>query len=417
MRQRPPPAAAGTHGAAAASNIVAMDTLRPLSEGNRLQRWYAAWAAPYYARMPAETRASAEMLDRFLYSRRGMGVWIGVACAFGGSALGLRAAGMPWWLAVLLSGMFWVVVPLGGLSAWLSPRAFLTKQPLRKLLVVAALGLLGALAGFTFGHVVRRGSFDFTVWSDALLRNLPVLATVALAMLLGLALLVWGIAHIRSGMLQQELERASLAREAAEAQLRLLQAQIQPHFIFNTLSALQHWVETSDPRAPALLRSLTAFLRGSTEQLTRDQTTLAEELAMVGHYLAIQQARLGERLRSQVQAEAGLAHLPLPPGLLLTLVENAVEHGIAPALGGGNIEVQARHDGAGCLIRVANTGAVLAPDWREGVGLANSRQRLLHRQAGAGTLELHNTERGTEAQVRLPAPAPATAANGGDHGH
>jgi Histidine kinase len=399
--------------------MAAMSTLRPLSEGNRLQRWYDAWAQPYYARMPAETRASAEMLDRFLYSRRGLGVWIGLACAFGGSAAGLRAAGMPWWLAVLLSGMFWLVVPLGGLSAWLSPRAILKPQPLRKMLAVLALGLLAALAGFTFGHVARRGSFDFTVWSGTLLRNLPVVLAVALAVMLGLALLVWGIAHIRSGMLQQELERASLAREAAEARLRLLQAQIQPHFIFNTLSALQHWVETADPRAPALLRSLTAFLRGSTEQLTRDQTTLAEELAMVGHYLAIQQARLGERLRSQVLVEPGLGQLPLPPGLLLTLVENAVEHGIAPALGGGEIEVQARHDAGGCLIRVANTGAGLAPDWREGVGLANSRQRLLHRQAGAGTLELHTTEQGTEAQVRLPAPAAAThaTATGGAHGH
>ena len=203
-----------------------MDTLRPLSEGNRLQRWYAAWAEPYYARMPAETRASAEMLDRFLYSRRGMGVWVGVACAFGGSAAGLRATGMPWWLATLLSGLFWLVVPLGGLSAWLSPRAVLTPRPLRKLLLVMALGLLGALLGFTFGHVARRGTFDFTVWSETLLRNLPVILTVALAVMLGLALLIWGIAHIRSGMLQQELERASLAREAAEARLRLLQAQI-----------------------------------------------------------------------------------------------------------------------------------------------------------------------------------------------
>jgi len=418
MRRRLPPAAAGTGRAAAASNIAAMNTLRPLSEGNRFQRWYAAWAEPYYARMPAETRAGAEMVDRYLYSRRGLGVWIGMACAFGGSAIGLRAGGMPWWLAVLLSGMFWLVVPLGGLSAWLSPRAVLTPQPLRKLLLVLALGLLGALAGFTFGHVARHGTFDLTVWSETLLRKLPVILTVALAVILGLALLIWGIAHIRSSMLQQELERASLAREAAEARLRLLQAQIQPHFIFNTLSALQHWVETADPRAPALLRSLTAFLRGSTEQLTRDETTLADEMAMVGHYLAIQQARLGERLRCQMQVEPGLGALPLPPGLVLTLVENAVEHGIAPALGGGEIEVQVRHDGAGCLIRVSNTGAGLAPDWREGVGLANSRQRLQHRQAGAGTLELHTTEFGTEAQVHLPGPADAAAiATGGAHGH
>jgi hypothetical protein len=378
-----------------------MNTLRPLSEGNRLQRWYAAWAAPYYARMPAEIRAHAELLDRFLYSRRGLGVWIGLACAFGGSAMGLRAAGMPWWLALLLSGMFWVVVPVGGLSAWLSPRAFLTKQPLRKLLVVLAMGLTGALLGFTFGHVARRGSFDLTVWSDALLRNLPVLAIVALAMLAGLALLVWGIAHIRSGMLQQELERASLAREAAEARLRLLQAQVQPHFIFNTLSALQHWVDTADARAPALLRSLTAFLRGSTELLGREQVALAEELAIVREYLQVLQARLGERLRFEIDAQAEAQVAPLPPGLLLTLVENAVEHGITPALAGGTVRVLARRQGRELHLHVQDDGAGLPAGWQLGTGLANVKARLAHH---GGRLEVRDGAPGTEAHIVLELP-------------
>jgi LytS/YehU family sensor histidine kinase len=181
-----------------------------------------------------------------------------------------------------------------------------------------------------------------------------------------------------------------------------LQGQIQPHFIFNTLSALQHWVDTGDARAPALLRSLTAFLRGSTELLARDETTLADEAAMVGHYLAIQQARLGARLASSVQVDPALNTTPLPPGLLLTLVENAVEHGVTPALGGGALRLSAERDGAHARIEVLNTGAPLAPGWREGVGLANCRARVAHRWRERASLVLASEAQGTRATLRVP---------------
>jgi hypothetical protein len=375
---------------------------RPLSEGNRLQRWYAAWAAPYYLRIPPEARENAELVDRFLYSRRGLGVWIGLACAVAGSAAGLRGAGLPWWLALLLSVFFWFAIPLVGLTAWLVPDSVLGRKPLKKYLLGAGFGVLGALCGFAVGHALKRGQLDLAELFDALGRHIGLLATVSLLVVAGVGVLMWGIAYIRRGILQQELERASLAREAAEARLKLLQGQIQPHFIFNTLSALQHWVDTGDARAPGLLRSLTAFLRGSTELLARDQTTLADEAAMVGHYLAIQEARLGERLQSRVQIDPLLGDAPLPPGLLLTLVENAVEHGVTPALGGGTVQVGARRDGAHALIGVHNTGAPLAPGWRDGVGLANSRARLAHRWRERASLVLASDAQGTHATLRVP---------------
>jgi Histidine kinase len=380
-----------------------MSPLRPLSEGNRLQRWYAAWAAPYYARLPADAREAAELMDCFLYSRRGLGVWAGLLCAVIGSTVGLRHAGMPWALALFLSTIFWFVLPLSGLGAWLQPQRVLASARRRRTLaLVLLLAALGALIGFTVGHVARRGTLDIAELGAALWRSMGVLAPAVLLVGLGLAALTWGVAKVRQSLLRQELERAALARETAEARLKLLQGQIQPHFIFNTLSALQHWVDTGDARAPALLRSLTAFLRGSTELLARDDTTLADEAAMVGHYLAIQQARLGARLQSSVEVAPALAATTLPPGLLLTLVENAVEHGVTPALGGGAVQVLARRDGAMARIEVVNTGASLAPGWRDGVGLANSRARLTHRWRDRASLSLEPRADGALATLLLP---------------
>jgi hypothetical protein len=380
-----------------------MKPLPPLAQGNRFQRWYAAWATPYYACMPPDSREGAELLDRFLYSRRGLGVWIGLACAVAGSSAGLHGVGMPWWLAIALSAAFWFLFPVIGLTAWLVPDSVLGRKALKKCLLVAALSVLGGLLGFAFGHVLKRGRLDWAELGTALARNIDVLAPLVLLMIFGVAFLVWGIAHIRRGILQQELERASLAREAAEARLRLLQGQIQPHFIFNTLSALQHWVDTGDARAGGLLRSLTAFLRASTESLAGEAGTLGDEAALVSHYLAIQQARLGARLSYAVTIAPEANAVPLPAGLLLTLVENAVEHGIAPALGGGEVRVSAVLDGAACRITVANSGAPLAADRREGIGLANSRLRLTQRFGDSATLTLEADAAATHAIVILPA--------------
>ena len=375
--------------------------LRPLSEGNQLQRAYARWAEPYYLRMPAETRESAELLDRFLYSRRGLGVWIGLLCAVVGSAAGLRGAGMPWGLALLGATLCWFGLGIITLTAWLVPAKVLGGLSLVKLGIGAGLGLIGALAGFAVGHVVKRGSLDFELLMQSLWRELGVLMPAALGAVLGMFVLTLGVAHIRRGILQQQLERAALEREAAEARLRLLQAQIQPHFLFNTLSALQHWVDTSDPRAPGLLRSLTAFLRGSTELLGHGETRVADEVALAAHYLAIQQARLGARLTTRIDIAPEIGTLSLPPGILLSLVENAIEHGIAPSLAGGEVALQGTCSAAGWTLAVRDTGVGLAGNARDGVGLANSRARLLHRFGARATLQLNALATGTEAVIRI----------------
>lgn len=383
--------------------------LSPLSEGNRLQRAYHRWAEPYYERMSPELREQSELIDQFLYSRRGLGFWLGLAGAIVGSAFGLRHAGMPMALAVGLSILIWGALPLMVLVAWLQPALFSLSGLRQKFPRILAMALVGALAGFVVGHVARHGDINPAVIVRKLWDAMYILAPAVLLAALAILGLLWGVAQVRRQLLERELlqlrlerERDTAARQAAEARLKLLQGQIQPHFIFNTLSAVQHWVDSGDARGGPLLRSLTAFLRGSTDALGHDEVTLADEAAMVRHYLSIMQARLGERLQVQVDIAAAVAGQRLPPGLLLTLVENAVEHGIAPSLAGGQVQMIGSADGRDCVVTVADTAGNLLSSWAEGVGLANSRERLAQHFGGQASLTLALTDGSTIATLRVP---------------
>lgn len=376
---------------------------------NRLQRAYFAWAERFYQRMSPELAAEARRLDGFLYSRRALGFWIGIACALLGSTLGLTAAGFPWPLALgatifVGGGLF-----IAGLSAWMQPDHLFGRRAWGIVAKLTLGGFFGAAAGFLVGRAVKRGRAMFddlgTVLLDVALKAAPILVVA----IVGTGLLMVVVAALRRQQMKRELadmrlvqERDAAARQAVEAQLKLLQGQIQPHFIFNTLSAVQHWVDVGDPRAAPMLRSLTAFLRGSTELLGRDAATLADEATTLRHYLAVMQARLGERLRSRVDIGAEAGAQLLPPGLLLTLVENAVEHGIGASVSGGEIEVDAVREGERCVIHVADSPGALPDDWQDGVGLGNSRERLAHRFGDRASLTLNREPGRTVATLVVP---------------
>jgi hypothetical protein len=398
-----------------------VDDPPPLSEGNRFQRAYARWAEPLYARLPAQARDEARAIDRYLYSRRGLWVWAAMVGAAALIAVILVAVGLQPMLAtaIALLAAFWL--PSTMLGLWMRPSVVLQH---RWAVRVALLTAAGALVGFITGHVGRHGGFHADLFLPSLARGAgPLILAVALtvAALLGSG---WLAAELRRRHDTRRLERLALvaerdaaARDAAEARLRRLQAQIQPHFLFNTLSTLQHWVDTRDPRAGPLLRELTGFLRRSTELLGGEEVRLADEVAAVGHYLAIQHARLGERLAFDLDVDPALADRRLPPGLLLSWVENALEHAIEPALDGGRVCLRAGHGDAGWWVEVADDGLGLAPDWREGVGLGNARQRIAHAFGGRARLAVGPAEGGAGTRVRLdvtdavaPAPRPAEAA-------
>ncbi len=196
-------------------------------------------------------------------------------------------------------------------------------------------------------------------------------------------------AWAREQALAFELERSELARQALDARMRLLSAQMQPHFLFNTLANVQALVEAGSPRAAQLLQSLTAYLRAALPRLDDPAATLGQEVERVRAYLDLMQMRMPDRLQFALQVDPGAGGLRCPPMTLLTLVENAVRHGIDPSEEGGRIDIEARRDGARCRLRVADTGVGLrAERGGQGTGLAALRERLQLLHGGDATLKL-----------------------------
>ena len=195
-----------------------------------------------------------------------------------------------------------------------------------------------------------------------------------------------------------ELERSEMARAALDARMRLLTAQVQPHFLFNTLANVQALVEAGSPRAPQLLQSLTAYLRAAVPRLDGATNTLGQELELVRAYLELMQMRMPDRLAFALHIGSGGHLLHCPPMTLLTLVENAVQHGIDPSEEGGRIDVCAEvltGDGGAqrCRLTVSDTGIGLQATGRGlGTGLAALRERLQWAYRGNATLELVEVE-------------------------
>jgi LytS/YehU family sensor histidine kinase len=212
------------------------------------------------------------------------------------------------------------------------------------------------------------------------------------------------LAQAKALALQFELERSRLERQALDARLSLLQAQIEPHFLFNTLANVQALVECQSPRAADVLKSLIAYLRAALPRLHEGEPTLGNELALVRAYLELMQMRMPDRLSFTITVAPGLDGRRFPPMALLTLVENAVRHGIDPAEDGGRIEVGATEAPGGLRLWVADSGVGLDPRAQPGTGLANLRARLQAFFGPGATLELsERPPHGVHAEIALPA--------------
>jgi signal transduction histidine kinase len=211
-----------------------------------------------------------------------------------------------------------------------------------------------------------------------------------------------------------ELERSELARQALDARMKLLYAQVQPHFLFNTLANVQALVETGSPQAPRVLASLVAYLRAAVPRLDESESSIAHEVDLVRAYLELMQLRMPDRLQYTLHADPAVLQARCPPTCVLTLVENAVRHGIDPAEDGGRIDVrieqlppagaQAAQDEGMVRVRVTDTGLGLrAESGGLGTGLASLRERLQFTFGAQARLVLTgNPPRGTCAEVEFP---------------
>ncbi|MDQ6829064.1 MAG: histidine kinase [Gemmatimonadota bacterium] len=202
---------------------------------------------------------------------------------------------------------------------------------------------------------------------------------------------------------ESELRSVDLQAQIAEAELQMLQAQIEPHFLFNSLANVRR-LGCLDMRAgKAMLADLLQYLQQTLPRLRESDSTLAREAEVARSFLAVHKIRMGDRLDVEFAIPEDLGATPVPPMMLLTLVENALKHGLAPLSEGGRIRVAAQHEDGALRLSVADTGRGIVPGRGAGNGLANIRARLrsLHGARASLSLEM-NMPRGVVAVIVLP---------------
>jgi hypothetical protein len=201
-----------------------------------------------------------------------------------------------------------------------------------------------------------------------------------------------------------ESERHQLEKNVLEARLQVMQAQVEPHFLFNTLANVQHLVETDPAAATRMLDSLIHYLRAALPQMREGATNLGRELDMARAFLEIQRVRMGSRLDFAIDVPEPLKCRSFPPMMLITLVENAVKHGVDPCCECGNITIRAAETQGRLRVSVTDTGEGIVPKKGGGVGLSNIRERLKALYGTSAKLVLEeNAPRGVVASIEVPA--------------
>jgi sensor histidine kinase YesM len=234
--------------------------------------------------------------------------------------------------------------------------------------------------------------------------------SLLIGLLFGTAISALFYLRERMGQLEAELKerqlRAALAeKERVGAQLRMLQAQIEPHFLFNTLANLSVLIRSNPERAERLLADLIAWLRATLQRTREAESTLGDEIELLRRYLDIVGLRFGERLRVVFDVPEALLARPFPLLLLQPLVENAITHGIEPKVGGGELRIAATEVNGRLRLLVSDTGAGLQENGRgTGFGLENVRSRLRALFGEAGSLDVRgNPGGGVAAMLEIPA--------------
>jgi sensor histidine kinase YesM len=296
-----------------------------------------------------------------------------------------------------------VVIGAERIDGWRGPR---------RALFFSLIPLAGVTLGYALGFTLlslTAGGFSFrwlTGWFVAGVLMIWAVMTVVW----------WRFYHHKVKLAEAEQQlavdrarAAMLERQALDAQLRSLQAQIEPHFLFNTLANVVSLIDSRPADARRMLERLIDLLRASLSASRSQQSTLGQEVDLLRTYLEILTIRMAGRLRYEIDVEPALRAYPLAPLLLQPLVENAIQHGLEPKLEGGHVRVVARAQGDVTEIVIEDDGLGFGPTTRGGgMGLSNLRERLEALFAGAARMTIEDAQPGTRVRLRLPASGPAT---------
>ena len=264
--------------------------------------------------------------------------------------------------------------------------------------------LVGSWGGVQFGYVLAGRLLGLAVRSPGL--DTPRMLFILLAISVTAALGVMSHMLARERLASSHARAEAAQRAAVEAQLRLLESQLEPHMLFNTLANLRVLIALDAPRAQAMLDHLIAFLRATLNASRAGMHPLSAEFERLSDYLALMTVRMGPRLAIALDLPAALRDTPVPPLLLQPLVENCIQHGLEPQVSGGRVEVSAAREGDRLVLRVRDNGVGLAePHNPTGTrfGLEQVRRRLAALYGPAATLALQaGAGGGTEACISFP---------------
>jgi signal transduction histidine kinase len=271
-------------------------------------------------------------------------------------------------------------------------------RPLHQIIIISAAVIIGAGVG-TFLGAIANGLDPVRYARDFF----PFFGQVILLGLLFGSIISYIFISVGK-ITDEKMRRLEAEKNALEAELKLLQSQIEPHFLFNTLTNIISLIDSSPVKARTMLEAFTAFLRASF-LTTRDRTVpLHRELEVVKNYLDVFIIRMGDRLQYRIEVPDDLREFPVPPLLIQPLVENSVKHGLEPAKAGGAILVRAAREQDCVRITVADSGlGISEKSGGRGIGLENIRKRLQLAYGDRGRLMVEeNTPNGVLVTIEIP---------------
>ena len=271
--------------------------------------------------------------------------------------------------------------------------------------------VVGCTLGYAIGNSIADAIYGQSIWPYYFSK--PIRLLLDFGPIAVFCALVSGGFYARGQVREQRAQIAAATHAATLARLTLLQSQLEPHMLFNTLANLRALIGADPPRAQEMLDRLIAFLRATLAASRAAEHPLADEFARIADYLALMQVRMGERLHASLVLPPALATLTVPPLLLQPLVENAIKHGLERQRGAGELRVEAVLDGTTLVLVVTDSGRGLEAaeaarardpaDPGSGFGLAQVRERLHALHGDAATFALApRAEGGTRAEIRLP---------------
>ncbi len=350
---------------------------------NPIRSWYGRIETKNLAKLTPAERVDLLAFDAAFKKRLWrnvalfLGTWLALAVV---SKLALGRIG--WFGALMLSGLVLISLTLTLTGAWFGPSRF--KIGLKSLAVFLGMAITGAVVGGIAAKLAFAG--DLSLVLEQFVQVAPQILIGGLVTGLVYAVLMVSIVQYRRGQLQRnnsdlarQAQQERMRRQLADARLKLMQAQVEPHFLFNTLASVQQLAEHKAPEAAQLTAQLITFLRAGLASLREDTTTLAREFKTIDAYLTIMKTRMQDRLQFELDLPDALNDIIMPPAMLISLVENAIKHGLEPHPDGGKISVMARLEDARLRLTVSDTGSGFAQSASTaggGVGLDNIRQRL-----------------------------------------